>query len=142
MPDLTCFAPASAEARTAHVVAARGWTDWLTMQPPATREWLEASAFTGKAGSAALLPGAEDATRAVLVTSEPVQPWDGRGGQPGCDPARGGRDDVRGEGGAEVARAGGGGLIPGCRARFCSVVGPTRTVHRRKPVEDRASDIL
>jgi leucyl aminopeptidase len=77
LSSLTCFAPADAPARLAHVVPAADWGRWLEAQPGQRREWLEASGFKGKAGTAALLPAIGDGIEAVLVTGEPGQPWDG-----------------------------------------------------------------
>jgi leucyl aminopeptidase len=73
---LSCFAPATAAARTVHLVTASRWAQWLADQPPARRAWLEGAAFKGKAGTATLLPSADAAPEAVLVTSEPGSPWD------------------------------------------------------------------
>ena len=77
MSDLTCFAPADAPARLIHVVAAADWGRWLEAQGAARRQWLDASGFEGKAGSAALLPADGGDIAAVLATGEPGQPWDG-----------------------------------------------------------------
>jgi leucyl aminopeptidase len=77
LSDLTCFVPADAPARSAHVVAADGWGRWLEAQSGSRRHWLEASGFKGKAGSAALLPADGGDIEAVLVTGRPGQPWDG-----------------------------------------------------------------
>ncbi len=77
MTDLACFAPADAPARTAYVVAAADWNGWLAAQSGSRRSWLDASGFKGKPGSAALLPAEGGDIEAVLVASEPGQPWDG-----------------------------------------------------------------
>ncbi|MFO1068343.1 MAG: leucyl aminopeptidase family protein [Geminicoccaceae bacterium] len=77
MTALVCFASTSAEARPVHVVPAGRWSGWLAAQSEARRAWLEGSGFKGKAASAALLPAeAGHGLEAVLVTSEPEQPWD------------------------------------------------------------------
>ncbi|HMR31550.1 MAG TPA: leucyl aminopeptidase family protein [Geminicoccaceae bacterium] len=77
MTELTCFSPVRAADRKAHVVAPGGWAAWLAGQSDRRRDWLAASGFQGKAGSAVLLPAEDAGIEAVLVTSEPARPWDG-----------------------------------------------------------------
>jgi leucyl aminopeptidase len=72
---LSCFAPADAAARPAHVTSPARYAGWLAGQSPAIRAWLDQAGFKGKAGSACLLPGG-DGAEALLVTSEPATPWD------------------------------------------------------------------
>jgi leucyl aminopeptidase len=73
---LACFAPATAEARTAHLVPASRFAGWLAAQPEPLRAWLAAAGFKGKAGTATLLPAGDGGPEALLVTSEPGSPWD------------------------------------------------------------------
>jgi leucyl aminopeptidase len=75
---LPCFvAAASAETRAVAVVPAAGYASWLPGQPDASRNWLEATAFEPKAAASALLPASDGAVAgAVLVLSEPLEPWD------------------------------------------------------------------
>jgi leucyl aminopeptidase len=77
LSSLNCFAPADAEARPVHVVAAGRWTEWLNGQPAGRQSWIEAAGYKGKPGTALLLPADDGAVEAVLVTCEPPQPWDG-----------------------------------------------------------------
>jgi len=75
---LNCFvADSGAGTRPVHVVAASQYRDWLAGQPAHVRAWLEGSAFEAKAGRSALLPGADGGpAAALLVQSEPAEPWD------------------------------------------------------------------
>jgi leucyl aminopeptidase len=74
---LPCFAPAGTSARPVTIVATGGYGTWLEAADPRTRAWLEGSGFKAKGGAVALLPDAEGkVTRALLVTSEPAEPWD------------------------------------------------------------------
>jgi leucyl aminopeptidase len=74
---LPCFAPAGASARPVTVVGAGAYADWLAGAEPRWRSWLEASGFKAKGGAVALLPGANGTLeRALLVASDPPEPWD------------------------------------------------------------------
>src|SRR5690606_30968261 len=75
---LNCFvADSGAGTRPVHVVAASQYRDWLSRQPAHVRAWLEGSAFEAKAGRSALRPGADGGpAAALLVQSEPAEPWD------------------------------------------------------------------
>jgi leucyl aminopeptidase len=75
---LPCFVAAGdAAARPVTVVPAAGYGDWLAGQPERWRAWLEGTGFEAKPASVALLPGAEGAPEgALLIASEPAEPWD------------------------------------------------------------------
>jgi leucyl aminopeptidase len=75
---LPCFVAAGdAAARAVTVVPAAGYGDWLAGQPERRRAWLEGTGFEPKPASVALLPGAEGAPDgALLIASEPAEPWD------------------------------------------------------------------
>jgi leucyl aminopeptidase len=75
---LNCFAAAPASgARPVHTIPAAGYREWLGGQPGHVRAWLEGSQFEAKAGRSALLPGADGAPgAALLLQSEPAEPWD------------------------------------------------------------------
>ena len=75
---LNCFvAEAGSRARPVYVVAAGKYRDWLAGQPAHVRAWLEGSQFEAKPGRSALLPGADGAPdAALLMQSEPAEPWD------------------------------------------------------------------
>jgi leucyl aminopeptidase len=74
---LPCFAPAGASARPVTVVGAGSYADWLAGAEPRWRSWLEASGFKAKGGAVSLLPGADGTLeRALLVVSDPPEPWD------------------------------------------------------------------
>jgi leucyl aminopeptidase len=75
---LNCFAPdSSTTARPIRTVRASGYREWLAGQPAHVRAWLDGSGFEAKAGRAALLPGPDGApVGALLVLSEPAEPWD------------------------------------------------------------------
>ena len=50
--------------------------DWLARQPGHVAAWVRSSNFTGKAGSHALIPGADGAlARVVLGVGDPEDPW-------------------------------------------------------------------
>jgi leucyl aminopeptidase len=74
---LNCFVEPSSEARPIRTMPVAQYRDWLAAQPAHVRAWLEGSQFEAKAGRSALLPGlggAPDA--ALLLLSEPAEPWD------------------------------------------------------------------
>jgi leucyl aminopeptidase len=77
-PMLECFAPADAEpAKPVFMVRKSGLQAWLAGQPGRVRAWLEASGFEAKPGRSALIPGADGPPEAaLLVLSEPMEPWD------------------------------------------------------------------
>ncbi|MFO1037320.1 MAG: leucyl aminopeptidase family protein [Geminicoccaceae bacterium] len=74
---LDCFTTTPAGARPVRVLSAADYPTWLAAAPAATRGWLEASGFKGKAGTTALLPGSHGLDGALLVVSDPAEPWDG-----------------------------------------------------------------
>jgi leucyl aminopeptidase len=75
---LNCFAAAAGSgARPVHAIAAASYRDWLGGQPAHVRAWLEGSQFEAKPGRSALLPGPDGAPgAALLLQSEPAEPWD------------------------------------------------------------------
>ncbi|MFO1074939.1 MAG: leucyl aminopeptidase family protein, partial [Geminicoccaceae bacterium] len=74
---LSCFAEGTAPARSVLAVPASGYGDWLASAPAPARAWLEATGFKARAGATALLPGADGALDgALLILSEPAEPWD------------------------------------------------------------------
>jgi leucyl aminopeptidase len=75
---LTCFvARSSADAKPVRVVSQNGYANWLAAAPAAARAWLEATSFAAKPGAVALLPDGDGAlASALLVASDPAEPWD------------------------------------------------------------------
>jgi leucyl aminopeptidase len=75
---LNCFvAHGQSQTRPIWAVAASRYRTWLAAQPAPLRAWLEGSAFEAKAGRSALLPDAQGAPGgALLLLSEPAEPWD------------------------------------------------------------------
>jgi leucyl aminopeptidase len=74
---LPCFAPAGSLARPVEVATVAGFADWLSAAHPRSRAWLETTGFQAKPGAVALLPGdTGELERALLVASEPGEPWD------------------------------------------------------------------
>ncbi|HEX6267571.1 MAG TPA: leucyl aminopeptidase family protein [Burkholderiales bacterium] len=75
---LNCFvADAGSGARPVHTIPAASYREWLAGQPTHVCAWLEGSQFEAKAGRSALLPGADGAPgAALLLQSEPAEPWD------------------------------------------------------------------
>ena len=72
---LTHKAPDDAIALT--VVTASSLKEWEKKESPAVRAWFKANKFTGKAGTHALIPGADGhLARVVVALSEPVSMWD------------------------------------------------------------------
>lgn len=67
----------STPARPIWTVPASGYGAWLAAQPARVRAWLEGSGFEAKPAACALLPEPEGAPAgALLILSEPAQPWD------------------------------------------------------------------
>jgi leucyl aminopeptidase len=74
---LPCFAAAGTTGRPVRVVSAAGYAAWLAAADARTRAWLEATGFKAEGGATALLPGEGGAVgRALLVASDPAEPWD------------------------------------------------------------------
>jgi leucyl aminopeptidase len=75
---LSCFVAAGdAAARVVTVVPAAGYGDWLARQPERLRAWLEGTGLEPKPATVALLPGPEGALAgALLIATEPAEPWD------------------------------------------------------------------
>jgi leucyl aminopeptidase len=75
---LNCFVPDdTSETRPMWTVPAAQYRDWLAAQPAQVRAWLEGSSFEPKAGRSALLPDANGTPGgALLLLSEPLEPWD------------------------------------------------------------------
>ena len=75
---LNCFVPdGRSETRPIRTVPAAQYRDWLAAQPAQVRGWLEGSSFEAKAGRSALLPDADGTPGgALLLLSEPAEPWD------------------------------------------------------------------
>jgi leucyl aminopeptidase len=74
---LPCFATADADARPLWAVPKSRYPAWLERQAGPVRSWLEGSGFEAKPGSTALLPGADGGPAgALVVLSEPAEPWD------------------------------------------------------------------
>ena len=75
---LPCFvAPGEALARPVAVLPAARYPGWLAAQPGALQGWLEATGFEPKPAATALLPAPDGGLAgALLILSEPVEPWD------------------------------------------------------------------
>jgi leucyl aminopeptidase len=75
---LNCLVPhARSGTRPVWTVPAKRYRDWLAGQPAHVRAWLEGTSFEPKSGRSALLPDADGAPGgALLVLSEPSEPWD------------------------------------------------------------------
>jgi leucyl aminopeptidase len=75
---LPCFVAAGdAALRPVEVLAPAGYEAWRTAQPERTRAWLDGTGFEAKPASMALLPGETGAPeRALLIASDPPEPWD------------------------------------------------------------------
>jgi leucyl aminopeptidase len=75
---LNCFVTGgTSETRPVWAVAAAGYRDWLDGRSAPVRAWLDGSAFEPRAGRSALLPGPDGAPDgALLLLSEPAEPWD------------------------------------------------------------------
>jgi leucyl aminopeptidase len=74
---LSCFTTADADARPLWAMPKSRYQAWLERQPEPARAWLEGSGFEAKPGSSALLPGADGRPAgALVVLSEPAEPWD------------------------------------------------------------------
>ncbi len=75
---LPCFvAPGEALARPVAVLPAARYASWLSGQPGAVQAWLQATGFEPKPAATALLPApAGGLAGALLIASEPAEPWD------------------------------------------------------------------
>jgi leucyl aminopeptidase len=75
---LPCFTAAgTTETRPVAIVPAAAYQSWLAEQPVQVRGWLEATGFEPKPAATALLPAGDGALEgALLIRSEPVEPWD------------------------------------------------------------------
>jgi leucyl aminopeptidase len=75
---LNCFVPdGDRQTRPVWTVPVSKYRDWLGGQPAHVRAWLSGSAFEAKAARSALLPDAGGAPGgALLLLSEPAEPWD------------------------------------------------------------------
>ncbi len=74
---LPCFTAADTEARPLWTVPKSRYPAWLAGQDEPVKAWLEGSGFEAKPGACALLPGPDGAPAAALVVlSEPTEPWD------------------------------------------------------------------
>ena len=69
---LPCFVTSGPQARSVRVVDQTGFANWLAAAGPSVRDRLGEIGFRPKPGAVAFLPGGA----AVLVASEPVEPWD------------------------------------------------------------------
>jgi leucyl aminopeptidase len=75
---LSCFIPVGrGDTRPILAVPVSAYPSWLAGQPAETQAWLEGSGFEAKAARATLLPGTDGAAGdALVVLSEPAEPWD------------------------------------------------------------------
>jgi leucyl aminopeptidase len=74
---LPCFvATGEADARPVAVIPVAGYAAWQAEQSDALRGWLDGIGFEAKPGGTTLLPGADGALAALLILSEPAEPWD------------------------------------------------------------------
>jgi leucyl aminopeptidase len=75
---LKCFVAAdTSETRPIWTVPTAQYRDWLAAQPAHVRAWLEGSQLEPKAARSALLPDADGTPGgALLLLSEPAEPWD------------------------------------------------------------------
>ena len=75
---LSCFAAAeSTETRPVAILTAARYAGWLAERPEAIRNWLQATGFEPKPAASALLPAGDGSLAgALLILSEPVEPWD------------------------------------------------------------------
>jgi leucyl aminopeptidase len=75
---LNCFVAAdTSETRPIWTVPTAQYRDWLAAQPAHVRAWLEGSQLEPKAARSALLPDADGTPGgALLLLSEPAEPWD------------------------------------------------------------------
>ncbi|MGE3291011.1 MAG: M17 family metallopeptidase [Geminicoccaceae bacterium] len=69
---LPCFTAPDVSARAVRLVAASGHAAWLETVDDPIRGWLGDTGFKPKAGAVALLPGGG----ALLLLSDPAEPWD------------------------------------------------------------------
>ncbi len=75
---LPCFvALREVEARPVAVLSSARYSSWLANQPGALRGWLEATGFEPKPAATTLLPATDGGLAgALLILSEPAEPWD------------------------------------------------------------------
>ena len=74
---LPCFTTTDTAGRPLAAVPAARYQAWLEGQDAHVKAWLAGSGFEAKAGACALLPGPDGAPAgALVVLSEPSQPWD------------------------------------------------------------------
>jgi leucyl aminopeptidase len=75
---LPCFVAAdSTGARPVAAIPAAAYPSWLESRPASVRGWLEAIGFEPKPAAIALLPASDGALAgALLILSEPAEPWD------------------------------------------------------------------
>jgi leucyl aminopeptidase len=75
---LDCFAPADTpDALPIEVVAKGGFEAWLKAQPSRIRNWLEGGGFEPRPGRSAFLPAKDGRPAgALLIASDPPEPWD------------------------------------------------------------------
>jgi leucyl aminopeptidase len=74
---LPCFTATPTAALPLWALPAGSYQAWLAGQSEAIKAWLDGSGFEVKPGATALLPGADGAPcGALVVLSEPAQPWD------------------------------------------------------------------
>ncbi len=74
---LPCFVAAGeADARPVVVLPAAAYPGWLAQQPGPLRAWLEATGFEPEPAASALLPAKGGLAGALLILSEPIEPWD------------------------------------------------------------------
>jgi leucyl aminopeptidase len=75
---LNCFvAHGQSQTRPIWAVPVAQYRAWLAAQPAHVRAWLEGSQFEAKSGRSTVLPDSKGAPGgALLLLSEPVEPWD------------------------------------------------------------------
>lgn len=94
---LPCFAPAGTSAKPVRIVAATSYAEWLADAPAPWRAWLEATAFKAKGGAVTLLPATDGSVAsALLMTSDPPEPWDAAALQAGLPDGTWQLDDPEG----------------------------------------------
>jgi leucyl aminopeptidase len=75
---LPCFTAAGTTGtRPVAILPAAAYQSWLAARPAPVRSWLEATGFEPEPAATALLPASDGALAgALLIRSEPVEPWD------------------------------------------------------------------
>jgi len=74
---LPCFTANPTAALPLWALPAGSYQAWLAGQSATVKAWLDGSGFEAKPGAAALLPGVDGVPcGALVVLSEPAQPWD------------------------------------------------------------------